>query len=87
MMKDNKRRRIENELGELIVRNMARFMEREREQRSLGKVAFAKYCGITAPSYLTFLDGSANPTIYVITRISKSLNVSVSELIYDNKVH
>ncbi|WP_160011051.1 helix-turn-helix domain-containing protein [Rhizobium sp. 18055] len=65
-----------------MIRNMATVMERQREARGMGKVEFAKYCGITAPSYLTFLDGTANPTLYMITRISDALSVTVHELLF-----
>lgn len=80
-----KKRRIETELGEMMVRNMAKVMELEREKRAMGKVEFAKFCGISAPSYLTFLDGTANPTLFVITRISNALGVSVYELLFGTK--
>ncbi|BCH68442.1 hypothetical protein RvVAT039_pl12750 (plasmid) [Agrobacterium vitis] len=78
-----KKRRIETELGEFIVLNLAAVMEREREKHGLGKVEFAKFCQITAPSYLTILDGTANPTIYIITRISNALGIPVQELLFD----
>lgn len=80
-----KKRRIETELGTLMVRNMANVMERERLKRGLGKVDFAKLCGISAPSFLLILEGSANPTLYVITRISHALDVPVQELLFGQK--
>lgn len=84
-MTTGKKRRIETELGEFMVRNLAAVMERERETRGLGKVEFAKFCQITAPSYITILDGTANPTLYVITRISNALNIPVQELLFTAK--
>jgi len=84
-MTTGKKRRIETELGEFMVRNLAAVMERERDKRGLGKVEFAKLCQITAPSYITILDGTANPTLYVITRISNALNIPVQELLFTTK--
>lgn len=79
-----KRQRPQTELCEFIVRNIATVMEREREKRNMGKVEFAKLCGIKAPTFLQILGGEANPTIDSITRISMSLNVPVCELLYND---
>lgn len=79
------RQRPQTELCEFIVRNIAAVMEREREKRQMGKVEFAKLCGIKAPAFLRILGGAANPTIDTITRISMSLNVPVCELLYNDQ--
>lgn len=76
-----KKRRQETELGILMVRNMAAVMERERQKRDLGKVEFAKVYRITAPSYLSILAATANPTLFVIIRISQALSIPVRELL------
>ena len=80
-----KKRRVETELGTLMVRNMANVMERERLKRGMGKVEFARFCGISAPTFLLFLDGEANPTLFVITRIANALDVTVQELLFGQK--
>jgi len=69
----------------LMVTNMANVMSREQERRGLGKVDFAKECGITAPTYLSILEGRANPTLYMIARISMHSGLTVHELIHGYK--
>jgi len=78
-----KRQKTQTELAEFMVRNLAAVMEREREKRDMGKIEFAKFCGIKGATYFQILEGSANPTLYVITRISNSLNVPVYELLFN----
>lgn len=80
MADKQKARRVETELGQLVVSNIARIMEREQEKHGMGKVAFARFCQITAPSYLSILDGTANPTLYMMTRIARSLGIPLQEL-------
>lgn len=79
------KRRRENEIGVFMVRNMAAVMERERENRQLGKVEFAKACKITAPSYLAILSGTANPTLFMVTRIAQALAIPVHELLFGDR--
>jgi len=79
------KRRQETELALLMVNNMASVMQREQERRSLGKVEFAKLCGITAPSYLSILDGKANPTLFMVARISMHSGLTVHELLHGYK--
>lgn len=64
---------------------MATVLEREQMRRGMGKVEFAKLCGITAPSYLSILGGTANPTLFMITRIAMNAGISVHELLHGYK--
>lgn len=80
-----KKKRIETELALLMLRNMATVMEREQERRNMGKVEFAKVCGITAPTYLSILGGTANPTLFMMTRIAANSGLSVLELLHGFK--
>lgn len=77
-----KRQKNQTELAEFMVQNIATVMERERAKRGMGKIEFAESCGIKGATYFQILDGSANPTLYVITRISNALNVPVYELLF-----
>jgi len=77
----SRRQKRDTDLGILVVRNMATVMEREREKRRLSKNGLARLCEITGAYYLGILDGSANPSIHIIARISTKLNVSLDELI------
>ena len=77
----SKRRKADTALGSLILRNMANAMEREREKRGLSKNELARVCEITPPYYLGILDGSANPSLQVISRICNNLNLSLQELL------
>lgn len=76
------KRRRETEVGVFMVRNMAAVMEREREKRQLGKVEFAKVCNIMAPSYSAILAATANPTLFMVTRIAQALSIQVRELLF-----
>ena len=80
-MATSKRKRTDTDLGRMIVRNMAKVMEREREKRGLNKKDLARLCEMTPPYYLQILDGTANPTVEVITRISTNLKVPLQELL------
>ncbi len=77
-----KRERLETELARLVVRNMAAVMEREQVRRGLNKVEFAKLCGITAPSYISILEGKANPTMFMVARISWNTGLTLHHLIH-----
>lgn len=79
------KKRRETELGELIVRNMAVVLEREREARGMTKTDFKNFLDISAPTYFGILDGTANPTIFVVTRISEALRMSIYELLTGQK--
>ncbi|WP_234908127.1 helix-turn-helix domain-containing protein [Ensifer canadensis] len=59
---------------------MATVMEREREKRGLAKKDMARLCEITNPYYFGILNGTANPSLQVITRISTNLKVPLQEL-------
>lgn len=75
-----KRKKMDTDLGTMILRNMAQIMERERDKRGLNKKEFAKLCEMTSPYYLQILDGSANPSLQVMTRISTNLKIPLQEL-------
>jgi ribosome-binding protein aMBF1 (putative translation factor) len=75
-----KRKKTDTDLGTMILRNMAQVMEREREKRGLNKKELAHLCEMTSPYYLQILDGSANPSLQVITRISTNLKIPLQEL-------
>ena len=79
-MATSKRKKTDTDLGNMILRNMALVMEREREKRQLNKKELAHLCEITSPYYLQILDGSANPSLQVITRISINLKIPLQEL-------
>lgn len=85
MAMTSKRRKVDTDLGNLILRNMANVMEREREKRGWSKNELARACDITPPYYLGILDGSANPSLHVISRICNNLNVSLQELLMGRK--
>lgn len=80
-----KRERLETELARLVVRNMAAVMEREQTRRGLNKVEFARLCGITAPSYISILEGRANPTMYMVARISWNSGLTMHNLIHGDE--
>lgn len=80
-----KRERLETELARLVVRNMAAVMEREQNRRDLNKVEFAKLCGITATSYISILEGRANPTIFMVARISWNCGLTMHNLIHGDE--
>lgn len=63
------------------MRNMAVVMERERMKRNLTKAALARLSQMTPPYYLKILDGTANPSLQVITRISTNLKIPLGELL------
>ena len=75
------RKKTDTDLGILILRNMAMVMERERVKRNLTKTALAQLSDMTAPYYLKILDGTANPSLQVITRISTNLKIPLAELL------
>lgn len=79
-MATSKRKKTDTDLGTMILRNMAMTMEREREKRGLNKKEMASLCEITSPYYLQILDGSANPSLQVITRISTNLKIPLQVL-------
>jgi len=64
-----------------MLRNLAKTLEREREKRGLSKREFAAVCDITGPYYLQILEGSANPSLLVLSRIVESLKVPLGELL------
>lgn len=76
----SKRKKADTDLGTMILRNMAMVMEREREKRDITKKELAVLCEITTPYYFRILDGTANPSLQVITRISTNLKVPLQEL-------
>lgn len=79
------KRRIASELALFMVNNMANAMTLEQERRGVGKVQFAKECSISAPTYLSILEGKANPTLFLIARISIHSGLTVHELIHGYK--
>ncbi|WP_245449354.1 helix-turn-helix domain-containing protein [Ensifer sp. NM-2] len=79
-MVTSKRKKPDTDLGTMILRNMAMVMEREREKRGLAKKDMARLCEITNPYYFGILNGTANPSLQVITRISTNLKVPLQEL-------
>ena len=79
-MATSKRKKADTDLGTMILRNMAMVMEREREKRGLTKKELVRLCEMTAPYYFRILDGTANPSLQVITRISTNLKVPLQEL-------
>ncbi|GEC33937.1 hypothetical protein N181_28150 [Sinorhizobium fredii USDA 205] len=80
-----KRKKTDTDLGTMILRNMATIMEREQVRRGLNKKELAQLCEITSPYYLQILDGSANPSLQVITRISTNLKIPLQELLMGQK--
>lgn len=76
----SKRKKPDTDLGMMILRNMARVMEREREKRQLTKIEMARLCDITTPFYFAILNATANPSLQVMTRISLNLKVPLQEL-------
>ncbi|MBM3096341.1 helix-turn-helix domain-containing protein [Ensifer sp. T173] len=84
-MATSKRKKTDTDLGTMILRNMAMTMEREREKRGLNKKEMARLCEITSPYYLQILDGSANPSLQVITRISTNLRIPLQALMMGEK--
>lgn len=84
-MATSKRKKTDTDLGTMILRNMAMTMEREREKRGLNKKEMAGLCEITSPYYLQILDGSANPSLQVITRISTNLKIPLQALMMGQK--
>ncbi|WLR95726.1 helix-turn-helix domain-containing protein [Shinella zoogloeoides] len=81
-----KRKKTDTDLGKMILRNMATVMERERENRAMTKKEFAVICEITIPYYFRILDGTANPSLQVMTRISTNLQVPLQELMTGAKL-
>lgn len=79
-MATSKRKKADTDLGTMILRNMATVMEREREKRGLTKKELVRLCEITTPYYFRILDGTANPSLQVITRISTNLKLPLQEL-------
>ncbi|WP_245582551.1 helix-turn-helix domain-containing protein [Neorhizobium lilium] len=84
-MATSKRKKADTDLGTMILRNIAATMERERERRGLNKKELAHLCEMTSPYYLRILDGSANPSLQVITRISTNLKIPLQELMMGQK--
>lgn len=84
-MATSKRKKADTDLGTMILRNMAMVMEREQVKRGLNKKEMAHLCEITSPYYLQILDGSANPSLQVITRISTNLKIPLQELLMGQK--
>ena len=82
----SKRKKADTELGKMILRNMAIVMERERERRGLTKRELVVICEITPPYYFSILDGTANPSLQVMTRISTNLKVPLHELMTGSKL-
>ena len=82
----SKRKKADTDLGKMILRNMAVFMERERERRGLTKRELVVMCEITAPYYFRILDGTANPSLQVMTRISTNLQIPLQELMTGSKL-
>lgn len=76
----SKRKKPDTDLGTMILRNMARVIERERERRGLNKKEMAQLCEVTYPFYFQIVDGTANPSLQTITRISVNLDVPLQEL-------
>lgn len=76
----SKRKKVDTDLGAMILRNMATVMERERMKRDLTKKEMAVLCEMTNPYYFGILKGTANPSLQVITRISTNLKVPLQEL-------
>ena len=76
----SKRKKADTDLGTMILRNMARVIERERERRGLNKKEMAQLCEVTYPFYFQIVDGTANPSLQTITRISVNLDVPLQEL-------
>lgn len=74
-------KRRETDLGRMIVKNMARVMESERQARDMTKTEFRVFLKLSAPTYFGILDGKANPTIFVITRISEGLRIPLYDLL------
>lgn len=72
----------ETELTALMLRHIASAMRREQERRGMGRIEFAKFCGITAPTYFAILGGTANPTLRMIARISRHADITVHELLH-----
>ena len=75
-----KRKKADTELGTRILQNMARVIERERERRGLNKKEMARLCEVTYPFYFQIIDGTANPSLQTIARISLNLDLPLQEL-------
>lgn len=77
-----KKKRRETETGQLIVKNVARIMERERIKRGLSVKELRDLLELHPPTYYGIQDGTANPTVFVLTRIAEALEVSILELMF-----
>jgi len=64
-----------------INRNLADNIRRLRDARRLSQQQIAKISGIPRPTWASLESGTANPTLAVLNKAAKALNVSIEELV------
>ncbi|WP_159952625.1 helix-turn-helix transcriptional regulator [Rhizobium sp. 18065] len=55
--------------AQALLKQLAEALEEERIRKGLTKTAFAKFLGISPPSYMAWRTGAANPTLLTIARV------------------
>lgn len=50
------------------------------KERSMTLKAFSEHSGISQPNLSNYINGNISPTLEMLTRISESLDVSITEL-------
>lgn len=55
------------------------------KERSLTLKAFSELSGISQPNLSNYINGNISPTLEMLSRISKVLNISVSSLIEEDQ--
>ncbi len=69
-------------MEECLEQDLGSVIRRLREQANIDKSRFCLMCGMSRPYLNKIEDGKANVTIRMLTRIARSLGVSVSELLH-----
>ena len=63
------------------IKNIAQNIKELRKKRNLTQSTLAKRAGVTRSSITLIESGSSNPTLEILLKISKTLHVSIDELI------
>ncbi len=64
-----------------VALHLADNLRRLREARGLSQQRMAQLSGIPRPTWTSLESGSANPTLAVLSRVARALQVSIEELI------